>query len=418
MIRRVQPNEIADLVDVLANAYPGWEMSTAAERDRVAAAILRAQEGPLERRYYGAFRGDRLVGGMRLLDFRMNLRGPMVDAGGVGVVAVDLLHKKEHVAKELMLGFLAHYRQRSVPITLLYAFRTDFYQQMGFGLGPQAYRYKLPALSFPKGPSKSHIVRLTGTETDKSQMMAHYQQHVAHTHGLIEKTDAEVDTLFASPSRLVYGYRDEEGLQGYLVGSFEPEDPANKLSNNLHVTELFYASPAVLAEFFTFLNSQADQVQYVIFDTYDRDFYHLFGDARNDARSTIYSVFQETNQAATGLMYRVIDTRKLFWDLRDYNFQDMSMTVRLAIADSFLAENDKPLVVRFDRGQVVSVADDGPCDVEIGMDIAHFSSLIMGTISFRKLVSYGLAHISQASYIEAVHQLFYTEASPVCTTPF
>ncbi len=418
MIREVQPAEVPDLVDVLANAYPGWALSTADERERVAQAILKAQAGSLARKYFGLFRDGRLVGGMRLFDFRMNLLGHMVDAGGVGVVAVDLLRKKEHVAKELMAGFLDHYRQKNTSMALLYAFRTDFYQNMGFGLGPQAYRYKIAPARFPKGQSKSHIVRLQGSAADKARFKAYYHAQVARTHGLIEKTDGEIDVLFSSPERLVFGYHAEGELKGYMLARFEPENPENKLSNNLRVTEFFYDSPAVLAEFLTFLHSQADQLRYIVFDTFDRDFHHLFGDARSDGESTIHGVYQESNVAATGLMYRVLNTEQLFRDLEEHHFGGESLRIRLAIDDSFLSVNSRPIVVQFDHGRVASISPNGPYDVELSTTISHFSSLIMGTIPFRKLVAYGLATVSNQAFVSVIDRMFHTDEGPICTTEF
>ncbi|UZM99543.1 GNAT family N-acetyltransferase [Lysinibacillus sp. MHQ-1] len=45
--------------------------------------------------YFGLWEEGNLIGGMRLHDFQMNLFSKMIPIGGVGLVAVDLLHKKE-----------------------------------------------------------------------------------------------------------------------------------------------------------------------------------------------------------------------------------------------------------------------------------------------------------------------------------
>jgi predicted acetyltransferase len=57
-------------------------------------------------------------------------------------------------------------------------------------------------------------------------------------------------------------------------------------------------------------------------------------------------------------------------------------------------------------------------DVEISLDIAEFSSLITGATTFRTLLAYGLAQISDANYADTVHQLFYTPNKPICHTAF
>jgi predicted acetyltransferase len=57
---------------------------------------------------------------MCLHDFTMDFLGVRIPAGGVGQVAVDLLHKKEHVAKEMMAYSPQHYQETclSWPSTL------------------------------------------------------------------------------------------------------------------------------------------------------------------------------------------------------------------------------------------------------------------------------------------------------------
>ena len=72
----------------------------------------------------------------------MTLFDQQVDIGGVGLISVDLLHKKEHVAKNIMKAFHNHYRSQGVTLTALYPFRPDFYVKMGYGLGKKMNQYK------------------------------------------------------------------------------------------------------------------------------------------------------------------------------------------------------------------------------------------------------------------------------------
>jgi len=87
---------------IAANAYPGMQLNSAEDRQRWSQRMWQAQQEYPTTQLYGAFQGEALVGGMRLLDFRANILGQWLDVGGVGGVAVDLLHEKEHVAKHLV----------------------------------------------------------------------------------------------------------------------------------------------------------------------------------------------------------------------------------------------------------------------------------------------------------------------------
>jgi predicted acetyltransferase len=123
---------------IAANAYPGMQLNSAQDRQRWSERMWQAQQESPTTQLYGAFQNEMLVGGMRLLDFRANILSQWLAVGGVGGVAVDLLHKKEHVAKHLIEYFLEHYHQRGTALTMLYPFRPDFYKHMGFGLRHQA----------------------------------------------------------------------------------------------------------------------------------------------------------------------------------------------------------------------------------------------------------------------------------------
>ncbi len=66
----------------------------------------------------------------------------------------------------------------------------------------------------------------------------------------------------------------------------------------------------------------------------------------------------------------------------------------------------------------MSVHDDAPSDVEVRLDISEFSSLLMGSVGFRKLHTFGLAEISDDRYIDTVDRLFRVWEKPTCVTRF
>jgi predicted acetyltransferase len=116
-------------------------------------------------------------------------------------------------------------------------------------------------------------------------------------------------------------------------------------------------------------------------------------------------------------MYRVIDVPRLFDLLAGHNFGGQTVTVQLNLRDSFWSDCDGAWVLVAENGNV-SLNPSATPDVEIGLDVAEFSSLIMGATTFRQLLAYGLADISDPAYADVVHQLFYTPNKPICHTAF
>ena len=166
-------------------------------------------------RLYGAFREGRLLGGMQLHDYTMTFsssgspvdRTVQVPVGGVGMVAVDLLHKKEHVAHDLITFFLDHYRTRGMPLGLLYPFRPDFYKQMGFGYGTKMSEYRVRPSNLPTYGSKDHLVDL-GPD-DSELLLDYYNRYQARTHGMLRRTTFEIARKLSNLQNHLIGYRQD-----------------------------------------------------------------------------------------------------------------------------------------------------------------------------------------------------------------
>ncbi|MFE1625154.1 sterol carrier protein domain-containing protein [Brevibacillus reuszeri] len=54
----------------------------------------------------------------------------------------------------------------------------------------------------------------------------------------------------------------------------------------------------------------------------------------------------------------------------------------------------------------------------IELDVADFSSLIIGSISFQKLLDYSLVKVSDPAFGKELDQLFHVAQKPICTTSF
>ena len=408
-------DHLTQLVEIVARAYPGINIRTPEEKQRYAERIRVRQAEDPSARLYGLYRDAVLLGGMRLFDFRLNLLGHMLPAGGVGLVAVDLLHKKEKVAKELITAFLEHYHAQGAAIALLYPFRPDFYKRMGFGFGTKINQYRIKPSQLPQGTGKHHIRFVTAA--DVPAMLECYNRYVAVTHGMIERAAVQVAGLLANPEYSVVGYEQNGRIEGYLAFSFKPTKPDHFLLNDLHVEEFIYEHPAALAELLTFLHSQADQFNTVVLSSQDEHLHFLLDDPRNTSNHLIPHVYHESNVQGVGIMYRVLDTRRLFEQLREHNFGGQTVTLRLMVRDSFFPGNQGPVTIAFTDGRPV-MRDDMEAQVQVKLDVADFSSLVVGAVPFRRLHMYSRARISDTAYIPMLDALFAVAEKPVCVTRF
>jgi predicted acetyltransferase len=412
-IRALTGADLEVAARIFADAYPGFKIVSQEERDRFQDRLDQVQRDDPLATYYGLFRDGALLGIMCCYDFRMNFLQSWIPAGGVGQLAVDLVHKKEHVARDMMRYFLRHYRERGFPLVALYPFRPDFYRSMGFGYGTKMSEYRLRPSALPQGPSKHHVRLLA--EEDKAALAGCYARVASRTHGMMAKTELELRRIFARPQHRLAGCELDGELRAYLVFTFEAGE--DFITNDLHIQELIYETPEALSEMLTFLHSQADQIRHVYWRTQDEDLHHLFLDPRNGSGRLIPDVHHETNAQGLGLMYRVVDVAGMLDRLAEHDFGGQTCTLKLAVADSFLPENAGSTLLRFDAGQVQRLQE-GPAEVEVGLSIKDLSSLLVGTVRFQSLYRYGLARISDQRYVETIGRLFAVGQKPVCTTSF
>jgi predicted acetyltransferase len=416
-VQLMAPEDYATWAKISANAYPAFDMTSNEDQQHfVERARKQAEDNPAVVTY-GCYRDGTLLGGMRLYDYEMNMLGTMIPAGGVGAVAVDLAHKKEKVARDLIQFCVRHYRERGAPITLLYPFRPDFYKDMGYGYGTKLSQYRILPEALPAGGDRSRV-GFAGRD-DLEQIVACYDRLVRSRHGMMLKARYEINGLFSNPANRMVAYRDGETVRGYLRFSFEQRNPDNFTLNDLVVSELIYETREALAGLLAFLRSQADQVTRIVLTTQDETFFALLRDPRNGGEPMIPSVYHESHLEGVGLMYRVSDVPAVFRLLGQHDFGGQTATLRLVVHDTFIPENDVAVVVHFEDGRArVLDGDASGADAEVRLDVAEFSSLLMGCVPFERLYLYGLAEISDARQVEAVDRVFRTREKPMCVTPF
>jgi len=418
IIRKLIDNDFDAFLEIWAGAYPGQVPGNFTEEVRTQKKdewINTNNENPTVN-FYGCFQNDKLVGGMILYDFEMNLYAKhIVMCGGIGEVCVDLLHKKEHIAKELMEYAHKHFYSRDYCITCLYPFQPDFYSKMGYGLGNKMNQYQFEPKSLPKA-GKENISYLS--LDDVKSLSECFNRYAKSTHGMILRLEDNSFFKQMLNSMKVVGYRKDKKLLGYLAFRMKRVEGGSWLQHNIHIMEFIYESHQVLLSLLTFLATQQDQVHRIFYNTHDHDFHHLLKEPRSHGNERIFHIFQESNTQGVGIMYRVINVDRFFALLSSHSFGDQSIKLKITIHDTFLAENSGGYIVHFQGGkpQIISTTD--KYEVEITLNIANFSSLVMGAINLKKLYQYGLIEISEKSFLRSLDRLFKTDEPPFTIEPF
>lgn len=418
VIRKLEKDEIQGFVEIVVNAYPAIMQQTDEFKKALVNKFSKLQEHDQSIDFFGLFREGKLLGGMRIHYFTLNLFGKWVEAGGVGLVAVDLLHKKEKVAKELMKYFLAYFKQRGVSLVMLYPFNPEFYKKMGFGYGTRMNQYNVLPSSFPKAIKKEPLVFLD--QSYMQDLKACYNRYAEVRHGMVLKTDSQIEAKYQNPNQKRVGYMDEGVLRGYILFHFKKSAEENFLINDMVISEMIYENPEALAQLCHFIHCQADQIRRVTINTQDDSLEFLLRDPRNGAEHLIPSVYHEVHKAGIGLMYRIVDLKGFLKEISDQYFKGLTYKIRLKVHDSFVCEHPQEFTLAFDQGVLKPEFNpvSGEADVELKINISELSSLLMGVVDVKKLYQYGLLKINRLEALDVVHQIFYRQEKPICTTAF
>nr|WP_280524851.1 GNAT family N-acetyltransferase [Rummeliibacillus suwonensis] len=363
---------------------------------------------------YGLFKSKKLVAGIRVFKFELNYNKTSILAYGLGMVAVDILHKKEKNAYHLIQYFIQSADENNVTLAMLYPFDFSFYKKMGFGIGTKVYQFYLKPQAFPDYHTKQHLKELT--VKDSNELLEFYNKFFYQTHGMTKRilNPSELERPFNYGT--IIGFLDEtKKLKGYLVFSIE--------ERNLYIHEYFYESSEVLKEFSSFLHSQSDQINRIIINSSDDELIHFVSQPESDQPLMInFPSLNEHKHIAhigTGVMYRIINLKSFFEELKvkNHQFYNETLVIKFSIQDSFYPKNSKPIIVSFVKGEISDI-NLSQFDVEIKMDISNLSSLVMGVANFKTLVRLGLAELSNQHYMNSVHNLFTIDQKPICTKAF
>lgn len=397
-IKRLEQKDLGDFWEIVALAgSEGYYPEDKQRRTEWFNKIMNECEGF---GYFGAFRDEIFVGGMAILDYKMNLRSSIVNLAGVGMVHTDMLRKKEKICKDMMTYFIHSSKEKGTNILYLSPFRPDFYKKMGFGYGTSLYHYRISPTSFPKMGSKENLIY--ANDSDKQDFIDCCNRIFQNTHGSISNKPFFLNEKFGSGRRII-AYKNKGEINGALIFSFGGD-------KEMIIEDMFYENAEVLRAFCAFLHSQSDQFNRVLFSTTDEYFYYILQDPTDGLKNL------ENYTSTINNMFRVINVAGLFNDLKTTNFNNQNAVITIKIHDNFYPENNGSTTIEFINGKanVLPISTDD--NIEMCLDIADFSSLMVGSINIKTLYRLGLLKVSNIENLDLLEKIFGYAQKPLTAT--
>lgn len=414
VVKKVPAKDFPKYVDIVAQAYPGFGLNSDEDKKRLLKQFRDDLRTDKRLNPYGVYQNKKLSGALWLMDFKMNVFGQWLGNGGGSMLAVDLKHKKEHGAKELMQFFTRHYRKRNYPLATLYPFRPDFYHRMGFGYGAKINTYRIKPSDIPFKGDKSRIVDLG--KKDIAAMQACSDRYAKTRHGMFLRRPFEKKRFFRAKNHN-FGVKRGRKIEGYVNFTFRESKGTTDFHQNIFIGEILWENREAYFELMSFLASQSDQVYRIVWSTFADYIHFMPNDPRREEDCMEFMEGHPVNLQGIGIMHKVINVERFFEMMKKHDFGGESLKLKLTLKDTFLPENDGSRLIDFYNG-TAKLKKSGKHDCEIMMDIAEFSSMVLGAVDFKDLYLIGKADISDEKFIPAVNRLFHSDVKPETKTMF
>ncbi len=414
-IRRQNPEDLDAVVSLMKNAFPANADLSPDGMKREKERLLTLMNDEPEIEFYGLYVGETLIAAARYYRLHINLFGKVVPAAGLGALGVDLAHKKNKLAFKMMSHFESWAQLNDLEVGLLLPFRPDFYKRLGYGFGTTWNEYRIALKYIPTYEGKQDI-RLIPPSAIQS-MLDYHQSRLEHTHGMIQKLRRERRRIMTDKHwRYVASYDEQGTMEGYFRFYFQASEDASPSTYNIVVDEGHVESPLVLRKLLDFIKKQEDQVNLAVFQTCWENFHLLFENPLDRSGRTIPFGNRQLNTQYIGMMYKIFSFKEAFEQMNWRRYPDAELTVHFEVIDDYSERTQEAFHVEFYKNRASLTTKEASAHIKILH--SDFSSLFMGTVSFRDLIQYTCAAIDDASHIDIVDRIFTIPHKPASNSNF
>ncbi len=412
-IRFVRPEEVRQLQ---RNVVTGFPSKTPQELlENMAGELVSPQEG----RYLGCFDEDNtLIGSLLMMDFQQNIRGKLMNMGGIAYVSTGFLRKKEHIARNMIRVAIGVFAGTGTYVGGLHPFNPAFYGKMGYGYCNESMMFSPKPQYIRSFGHKEHLSY--AREEDREEILKLYRRQAVKTHGATIHPYMDYHRIFDMPYVVVC--RREGRITGYLTFEFTPVDHYTDMYHDLTVREMVYEDMDTLEEFLTFFASQTDQIERVRIYTPEENFQMYFTNPDSGENRAYDGAIQEIGRKNMGHMFRILSVENYFKEQdRCEEKTRRNFILELQVEDTFVEENNRSffLKIQEDRVELLDSSEEHiRADVRLKTNIADLSSLVMGAVPLKKFLWSRRMNCSDESYAEDIQRAIGWSEKPENLTYF
>ncbi len=250
-----------------------------------------------------------IVASMVLYPLLAWVRGVRLPVTGIGSVAVSPDYRRRGVGEALVRASLRDMRQRGETMSMLYAFRSDFYAKFGWSLVERTNLLSLPPSVLPASEESRRVRKARIPDRPAVQALFEERAKAVGHFALARRPEWWDKRLWGYDGEwVVYEGRRRGEIEGYAQYQVDAADGPWKLV--VTVNEFVAATPAAHRGLWGHLNALRDQaVEIVTSVPGDESWATVAADAKNASGEFKLGVIRSTGHLGYGAMLRLIDVK-------------------------------------------------------------------------------------------------------------
>ncbi len=340
---------------------------------------------------------NEIVVALSAIPYTVWLGGVSLPMLGIAGVANRLESRRRGYAFRLCCEAIKRGREQGYLVSILYPFRFDFYQKLGWGAIGELIEYRFHPSSLPSYEARKHVRRFQ--ESDLDGLAQCYQRFVEKNNCLAESSiEVWQNKLKGVQKRetILMVYETDGKITGYILFEFKPN--GEMLNQEVIVHELIYDDSVSYQGLLGFLSSISDQISVVRYwAQVDEGFHYILKDPRDADQPILAGLVSKTGSYGFSYMFRVLDLEKALEARPNYN--NVSGTAVLLVKDEQIAENSGLFQITLLNGKMEVKRVDSLQTACISLSIDVFSQLYAGTLSLEKAYFLGLITVNELSVV-------------------
>jgi predicted acetyltransferase len=249
-----------------------------------------------------------IVAALVLYPLHAYVRGEKLPVTGIGSVAVSPEHRRRGVGEALVRASLREMRQRGDALSMLYAFRGDFYRRFGWGLIETPIMLSVPPALLPASEESRRVRRLRLPDRPLvQQLYDRYARERGHF-ALARRAEWWERRLWGYEGEWIVYERRRGQIEGYLHVQVDAGDGPWKLV--LTVNEFVALTPDAHRGLTGYLHGLRDQaVELVMSTPPDAPWAAELADAANLRGEMKLGVVRSSGHAGYGAMLRLVEVK-------------------------------------------------------------------------------------------------------------